>query len=228
MAIAFDAVSQGDNGGLLSLTVSHTCTGSDRALYVVLGAYNSGSLPSTPTCTYNSVSMTVVANQTHVSQSYRLTIFRLVAPATGANDIVATYADTDEIVLAGLSLTGVDQTDPDDAASSEEGAAAVPDLDISSETGDWVLDGITWYNKGITVGADQTNRVENDNGGTRNSAALSTEPGAATVTMSWTFDSSESYAYAALNVNAAAAGGGIAMPLVMLQHDHFNGGILIE
>ena len=213
MAIAFDAGSQGDSGSATSLTVSHTCTGSDRILLVSVGTWDGVGVPVVPTVTYNAVSMTQVATLLFGSSGdQRLTMFRLVAPATGANNIVVSASSASDIVMAATSYTGVDQTTPlgtpgtDTSPSDTEVTQA-----LTSETGDLVIDCVAWYNQSITVGSGQTARVTNDNGASLDSVAMSDEAGATSVTMSWSWTTGEWAAQIAANMNAASAGSDIAL-----------------
>jgi hypothetical protein len=213
MAIAFNAASTGETGSGPSLTVSHACSGSDRVLVVTVSTWTTTDPAPTPTATYNGVSMTQITTHafpfTLVDSFARITMFRLVAPATGANDIVISSA-TAEIVLSAASYTGVDQTTPFDTPSATDINQPTSTISqvISSETGDMVIDGIIGFDMGtVSAGAGQTQRAANNNGGTVNSTFMSEEAGAASVTMSdsWT-NAIEDVGQIAVNMNAAAGG----------------------
>ena|SRR3990167_1611854 len=209
MAIAIDATSQGEVASGTSLTVSHTCSGADRLLLVAVSEFFSPT-PALSTATYAGVAMTRVGTILFGSvNAERATLFSLAAPATGANNIVVTAGQAaTEIVLAATSWTGVDQTTPLDTAgtTAPDNVTSVSQA-IASAVDDLVVDMVGWYNQTITVGAGQTLRVENNNAATVNSVAVSTEPGAASVTMSWSWAAAEYPGHIAVNMNAAAAGG---------------------
>src|SRR3990167_10508461 len=118
MAIAIDATSQGETASGASLTIAHTCTGTNRVLYLAVYTFNSPT-PSTVTATYAGTGMTALGNTVLGSENKeRLTVLRLIAPATGANNIVITPSiNPSEIAMAAVSWTGVDQTTPFDTAS---------------------------------------------------------------------------------------------------------------
>jgi len=83
MAIAFDATTDGGNTTATSLTYSHTCTGSNRILFVsVIGAIGSDNVTG---ATYAGAAMTLVDKQASARSTY---LFYLIAPATGANNVV--------------------------------------------------------------------------------------------------------------------------------------------
>lgn len=111
MAIAFDASSQSSSSGLVSsLTWSHTCTGTDRILFVLFGE-NTGT-PSQSGVTYGGVAMTQLTG----AQAF-CTGWYLVNPASGANNIIATRSvpSTAPIRGVGVSYTGAKQTGQPDS-----------------------------------------------------------------------------------------------------------------
>jgi hypothetical protein len=203
-----DATSQGETASGTSLTIAHTCSGSDRLLEVAAATFTSGAGdPPLPTATYAGVAMQQKTNTLFgAANDERITLFELVAPATGANNIVVSASPATEIVLVGLSLTDNDQATPSGTATATapDGVTSVSQ-NVASEAGDLALDVVGFYNATLTVGAGQTQRVYNNNGASFESVALSTEPGAATVTMSESFAASENPGHIVVNLNAAAA-----------------------
>ena len=93
MAIAFDAAARTDAGAnQTTATVSHTCTGSDRILFVQAISNDDGD--TVTGVTYNGVAMTKIGSSVGVppagSSSNFLSMWYLIAPATGANNVVVT------------------------------------------------------------------------------------------------------------------------------------------
>ena len=86
MAIAYDTVSKGNiDGNSGSLTISHTCSGSDRLLVVATAIYDS--TPSTVSgITYNGVALTKINHRTQTNS--RAEMWYLLAPDTGTNNVV--------------------------------------------------------------------------------------------------------------------------------------------
>lgn len=114
MAIAADSTSQSSTSGT-SLTFSHTCSGSNRILFVgVLGEVGSDVITGV---TYNSVSMTLVDKALTPSDRY-LYLFYLIAPATGANNIVVSASSSTYMQGTGVSYTGAKQTSPIDSSNT--------------------------------------------------------------------------------------------------------------
>lgn len=112
MAIAFDAKTATTTSATSSLTFSHTCSGTNRILFVTSCA-NTGS--TTTGVTYAGVAMTQVGSVTDIGPTHYLWV--LVNPASGANNVVITNSGS---VTAGsaLSFTGAKQTGQPDATST--------------------------------------------------------------------------------------------------------------
>lgn len=123
MPIARDATSSGENGGTTtSLTVSHTCTGSNLLLIVSISV-NGTSTDIVTGVTYNTVAMTRI-NSAPVA-GLREYFYSLVAPATGAHNIVGSISGGNrDIRLTACSYTGTAQTGVPD--SSNTGTASNP------------------------------------------------------------------------------------------------------
>lgn len=216
--ILFDANSTESTQGDTSLTWSHTCTGTDRILFVAVSQFRSGA-PLTVTGTYDGVSMTELSTQTYgAGGDQKLTVLYLVNPASGTNDIVLSVGSTSWMAAAAASFTGVDQTTPVGTPSTTTVSSATSvSQDISSETGDMVVDFLVWYNGAHTVGADQTVRAFFDGGSADDSTLISTEAGASTVTMSHSWSAGEHAAHTAVNMNVAGAAAQDVTPALTQQ-----------
>ena len=137
MGIAFDAKSTGTtSGGSSSLNYSHACSGADRILIVT--TVNHQQYGNVTGVTYGGISMTLV-NYNNGSINHGQRIFYLIAPATGANNIVITKSDSiGWIGSIAFSYTGANQ-------SSQPDANIVP----SEYTG-------TSYSRSLTTVVDNT------------------------------------------------------------------------
>lgn len=105
MAIARDASSSAVNASASSLTFSHTCTGSNLLLLVGVGANST----DTSGVTYNGVAMTQIATDVTGTAGYA-SLWGLLAPSTGANNIVVTQTTTTYMSACAVSYTGVVQS----------------------------------------------------------------------------------------------------------------------
>jgi len=157
----------------------------------------------------------VVTNPGPGGVTDRASIWRKVAPSAVSAPVVVTFAGTcDHIGANALSLYDVDQTTPIGTAASAEGTSGAATVNVSSATGGMVYDVVYNYGNSLTntgtVGASQTQRantVLKTYAGARALMLASTEPGAATVTMSWTLSHPDEWVQAACPIQAAPAGG---------------------
>lgn len=114
MAIAFDSATNPALANSTSLTFAHTCSGSDRILFV-------GTMVRTTTIsgvTYNGVSMTAIGTRELVSGADYIQWFYLIAPATGANNVVISLNASNIIIGGAVSYTGAKQTSQPDAVTN--------------------------------------------------------------------------------------------------------------
>lgn len=217
MAIAFDAAATGGAASASSVTFSHTCTGSDLLLLVGVHLYNvNGATISS--VTYNGIALTLVDSAANSNR--RVSLYRLVAPATGANDVVITLSGTEFEVNGGsMSFTGVDQTTPLGTAVAANGNSTTPTVDVSAATNDVVAAVLAIEHSGtLSVGAGQTSRYSAVGGGGWNKYAGSTEPGATTTTMSWSDTVGGAWGIVGVPIKPKAAAGGGIVPVIHAQY----------
>lgn len=138
-----------------------------------------------------------------VSNVFRTSIWRIDAPAAVTATVRIVFNGGTSVTATATAWSGVDQTTPNDAAVTATGGASPATVDVASEIGDRVLDSVEAVNVAITVGGGQTQRSNQSVGEV--TGGVSTEPGAGTVTMSWTFGATDGWEIVACNVNAAAA-----------------------
>jgi hypothetical protein len=110
-AIAFDAFTAGTlvNPGT-SVTISHTTSGSDRILF-------GGGIVRTNTITgmtYNGTGMTAIGSPV-TGVNDKIYLFYMVAPATGAHNLVISQSGSSVINGNAISYTGASQTGQPDA-----------------------------------------------------------------------------------------------------------------
>lgn len=202
MAVAFDAVSSFAHDGA-SHTLSHTVTGSN--LYLLVGVSLVGSVGRTVTgITYNGVALSSLGNIAN-SVTYRTELWGLVAPATGAHNVVISTGGPGSTIVAGaISFTGVDQTTPTSGFATATGNSANPAVTVASATGDMVFAGCIDAGGG-SISVDQTLRWNLQMLTDTPRGAGSTATGASSVTTTFTGSNN---LWAALGINLKAAGGG--------------------
>ncbi len=220
MAVIFDAVGPSSAGtavvvanpsshtdGVTSLSWSHTASGTNRAVYVsvALGSYSASS--RTTTVTYGGISMTSVSKTfcNNGGGGY-VQLFRLLAPATGAQTVAVTVSSPGaiSIVAGSVSFTGVDQTTPEAHTATNYGSSAAASVGITSVAGNMVLDATA--NGSGAASSSQTNRWLNNADGDSSGGcgASSTAAGANSVTMSYILNNDD-WGIIAVDIQAAAA-----------------------
>lgn len=219
MAVAFDATANSSGTGVSSLTYSHTCTGSDRVLIVAI-TWGDTSITgaSITSVTYNGVALTQYS--TRMGGIGLNEVWYLIAPATGANNIVVTVtnvvpaeAPSSNIVAGSMSFTGVDQTTPLGTAVTAAANSTGPSASVTGvSTNNFIFDSLCVGSAGstqptITVNGTQTQRWQTKIGGAGNriAGAGSTKASAVgSVTMSWTLSAARQWSLIAVEVKEVA------------------------
>lgn len=105
--LAIDAITQATSGNAAVTTVnwSHTCTGSDRALIVLVGEGDAFfGFSSNASCSYAGIPMTLVGLRDFTNSA--AIIFALIDPPTGPNTVAATEVNQFQRGMAAVSFTG--------------------------------------------------------------------------------------------------------------------------
>lgn len=152
---------------------------------------------------------TPTLHHTHSGANFRM--YRLAAPSTGAQTFSVTISGApSRCYIAWATFSGVSSVGT--ATEGFQGGGTTVTTNVSSAAGDLVVDGGEFAGGVINVGAGQTSRIEADDfDSAGRSFGVSTEPGAGTVTMSWSTGgvSEEGYIIAANLVAAGAASSGL-------------------
>lgn len=162
MAIAIDTSTANVTDGSATATYAHTCTGSDLVLIVgvMVGTGNTVS-----GVTYNGVSMTQINTQAIGGATFdNMYLFRLVAPATGSNNVVITASASTFIYSTAASYTGVDQTNPIDVNTTTTATATNLTLTMTTTVDNTWLVGFWGIGEDagdddFTAGANTTERA---------------------------------------------------------------------
>lgn len=141
MAVTFDAQSSGSVNPATTLTVAHTCTGSDRVLLVGLSTNNTTDIVTG--ITYAGVSMTRLQAQTGSSGGFYSYLYYLQNPASGTNNIVATASSSSLMGAISASFTGAAQTSTPDNSNkgTVTGAGTTLDATVTVNTANSMLFG---------------------------------------------------------------------------------------
>lgn len=210
MAIDFDAWSESPRYGAGSTaTWTHTLTtgGSRRLLWIFTEMFSTG-LSNVSSITYGGVNLTY--KHRHSVGDGRFELWYLLAPPTGANTVVVTWAGSASKGRAagGSSWTGVAQSDSFGTLVSTVGSGGLS-VNATSGSGEVVIDhyaqgGTVWITQ--TAGALQTLRGDYRTARDGDKGSHSSEEGAASVTMSWASSSGNNSALQAIPMKPAILG----------------------
>ena len=175
--------------------------------------------------TWNGTGQTLVgAAYTALGQA-EISHWYSVAPATGTLDYVfnRTAGSPAGQAFVVWSFQGVDQTTPHDAIGDATDTTLTPTIAVSSAVDDMVVDFMviagTIDAATLAVGAGQISSLLVENGTNDFNWGASRQTGAASVTMSWTYErgaGARSWGTTAFNINAAGAGPACTPMLTLL------------
>ena len=187
-AIAFDATANAAADSVTSLTYAHTNTGSNLILFV--GVDIDVGTDDITGVTYNTVAMTRInTQQTGGVGNRRNFLYYLLAPATGANNIVISRSSTGTIRSASASYTDAKQSDVPDASNTNSAGGVTSILTTTTTIADncWVVSHNDNDAGAPGAGAGLTIRGSYANGGIGDNNTAKTPAGA--VSLTWTLPS---------------------------------------
>jgi hypothetical protein len=197
------------------VTFSHATSGSDRLLLVSVASQPNGDdgiIEVVTGITYGGQPLTLVGAQSQTDNA-RIEIWRLINPPAGSNTVSITFNDAfddpvnEEGASAGaVSFTGVHQGTPlGTFASAAASGSSAPSVTVSSAVGELVFDTVARKGAAVTMDPSQTEQWNlcTDAGCSNVGGGASTEPGAASVTMSWT-PANDRWAIGAVPIKPAA------------------------
>lgn len=176
-----------------TITQSANCTGAN-VLYVYSYGLAAGAW-SNSTATFNGVSMTRIAHNDPAAGVAYQDCFRLVAPASGAHNVVVTYTGSTLTLSAIVCVPayGVNVVTPDGTiptpTSNLGGASTTATITSSSAAGELVLSFVL-TNQTITNGAGETTVASLFDPVGNSYYKICRQPGAASVVSSYTFAAS--------------------------------------
>lgn len=194
--ITADPTSTSNSANTSSLSFAHTVgSGANRLLMVTVqvGATTaSGNPPTVTGVTYGGAAMTLVGSRVSggggSSDDVIAYIYRMLAPPAGAANVVVTLGAAGSIAAGATSFAGVNQITPLGTHAANSGTGASATVDVASAPGELVI-GTAGWDEGPSItlpaGSGQTTLWTANAVGTVLSGSASTEPGAATVTHSY-------------------------------------------
>lgn len=202
MSVTYDYASGIDAYGA-TITLSHTCAGSDR--YLLAFATIRGSGDKLSGVTYGGVAMTRLfrANVGSVS----LYAYGLAAPAVGTANIVYTQTSAGTLSAASVSSTGVNQSATPYATGNANAYMSSPQsISVTSSTGDAgisYISGVSADSADFVAESGQTEVFQSSSGELR-SVGFKTDP----ASVGWTWSGGLQKGGGHIAVVLASAGGG--------------------
>ncbi len=203
--VTYDNASSG-TGNLLSMSFAHTVgTGNQRLLVVGLTIRNGLNLGTS--VSYGGAGLTLLRATRNHDNAVRAEMWYLKNPASGTANVTVTMLGIAKVAVGAVSFSGVDQTTPFGAVSADSSTntgTTNPTTTVASATGNTVIDVAALEGDAgtITAGSGQTQRWTNATGsaGSDIRGTGSTEPGAASVTMSETKTNTAKWAIIAASI----------------------------
>lgn len=187
MAISYDAAVGPTKvaGGVATASHSHTCTGSNRIIFI--GITDQSGVPSNLTAvTYNGVSATLIDqidNSIGDGQTY---LYYLIAPASGSNTVSVTRSTTtNSLIIYSASYAGAKQSGVPDASATGASSGGTTQAVTTILDNCWSV--CCWYSRGDTssAGASTTLRTSGTNqGGMFDANSAKTPAGTVTLAIS--------------------------------------------
>ncbi len=204
-AIAADPASSATGYATRTLSWAHTVgSGPDRVL--VVGVSNSSNT-QVRRIRYGGVALTEIVSRAGGGGNTRASLWILVAPLSGTADVVVTLSGPEDIAAGAVSFTGVEQGTPVGGSASARGTGTLASVTIASAPEEVVVDAVAARGNALSIvpGGGQAPlwTIGTGTGGNNVIGGGSTQPGAASVTMSWTLAASQSWAIGAARLRPA-------------------------
>ena len=221
--VAVDATTSGSatmNGTAATLTVAHTTTATTNRVMIVGVSINitNNNAGQVTGMTWAGTPLALLGAHNDAGGTRRVEMWWLLAPASGANNLVVTVntGGANLGVVAGVTtFTGVDQTVPLGTFISADGATgAFSQIDVPSVVNGMVLDTLaTGGNQTITPTAPQAAQWNATSGNNTNPGVRgvgSNRAGAPSVPMSQSFNGTSNWSYAGISLNPSQADIGVS------------------
>jgi uncharacterized repeat protein (TIGR01451 family) len=195
-------------GTAVTFTLPHTVgVGTNRVMIVGVSTFNASK--TVVSLSYAGQPLTRIGflDGGAGSDDRRMEMWRLVNPPIGMADVLLTMSSSAKLVVGVASFFGVDPAAPHGAFVSNEAGTNLATLVVPSAAGELVIDCMSVQGDAATamVGAGQAqlwNDYSRSVGGSVVGAA-STEPGAASVTMTWDLSGVEYWVIGAVSLKPA-------------------------
>jgi len=197
-AIGIGTPCTGFGAAASSLSIN-TCTANGSNTLVIAGFrfYTNGQ--AVTAVTYGGVTMTLLRAEAFTAPDFEARQYVLINPPSGTQTFTVSFDGAVDIDAIVVPFTGVNQSAATGTPNGAHGGATGASIDLASAAGEVVLDFLYAFDTtGLTIGAGQTQQASIGN------VRASTEAGAATTTMSWTWTNSDTYLMLGVPIKPAA------------------------
>lgn len=139
-------------------TFTHTASGTNRVVYVS-ATIDSNTAMGITSVTYGGQAMTLVGSLAPTVSNRQIHVYRLIAPPTGAQDVVVNWTTSSTGFFTAVSYTGVNQTTPDGAVATAGGNTASSTASVTASNGDRVVGFYAFNNLATTKLVSGTRRA---------------------------------------------------------------------
>lgn len=221
--ISRDSVTAGSaSTGVTSKTLSHTCSGSNRILWVTVATDGISGRDSITGVTYNGVAMTQAIKKQNANADHYVYLYYLIAPDTGTHDIVASCSESANIGVSAISYTGAKQSSQPDATASlndnDGGSTITQSLTlVASEC--WLVSACNDRNVGIATGSVNVVALSNDGRTTAMGDSNGAVDGTGSYSQTWASGAGESFSLVMVSFSPAEASSRLELNASSLIYD---------
>lgn len=205
-AIVLDSTTNA-NGITALLTWSHTVGMGNSRLLIVGTAHRDGNM-SVTSVTYGGTALTSIGSQNGPGNQNQATLWYLINPPTGTANISVSLSGSKDVTAGAASFTGVNQTTPLGTLNSLSGTSTTASVVVSSAAGEVVIDAVAANGDAVSLtaagGQSVLWNIGTGTAGGNVRGGSSNQPGASSVTMSWTLAASKPWAIGAISLKPAS------------------------
>ena len=223
MAVTGGTISVGTGDGVSSVTFNHTVVAGDNLIVVYVAHQRTANLDAVSTVKWkpgdgDEQSFTKKGSVTNAAAGVRIDLWYLHAPVQASDQITVTLTGgvtpSVRVIAAAKNFAGtVNSGDPFRSINSGTGSSSSVSLSVSSDVADLVIDLLGLANASGTISPDSGQTSEFGArvgtappfGSGATDGRGSSEPGAASVTMGWSWTGTFGYAYGVGSLQAAAS-----------------------
>lgn len=206
--ITINGTPAGGTAENIALTIPYTITLAANG-YVWIGAtgWHPVAGHTINSATFDGTAMTALIANTvggDANSDFRMFGLAIGSKAAGTYNAVITYTTGyDEVAGCVIVCDGVHQTTSVGTAVTATGTSTTPSVTVTTASGEFILDVVTYGTGTTTAGANQTERFDATDGADLNDAVCSSQAGADGGVMSWTLGTSQPWGIGAIPLKQA-------------------------